>query len=63
MDILIAPFIFSVAHSVSELSQKEFFMSLKAVNTVNMTSMCCLRHAVGSVVSGVGDVCSDGTGM
>jgi hypothetical protein len=39
--------------SVSDLSQKEFSMSLKAVNTVNMTSMCCLHHAVGNVVSSI----------
>jgi len=49
----IASFIFPVVRSVSDLSQKESFMSLKAVNTVNMTSMCCLHHAVGNVVSSV----------
>jgi len=53
VDICIASFIFPVVRSVSDLSQKEFSMSLKAVNTVNMTSMCCLHHAVGNVVSSV----------
>lgn len=53
VDICVASFIFPVVRSVSDLSQKEFSMSLKAVNTVNMTSMCCLHHAVGNVVSSI----------
>jgi hypothetical protein len=57
VDIYIASLIFPVVRSVSDLSQKEFSMSLKAVNTVNMTSMCCLHHAVGNVVSNVIGVC------
>jgi hypothetical protein len=43
--------------SVSELSQKESSMSLRVVNTVNMTSMYYLHHAVGSVVS-ISGICS-----
>ena len=53
LDICIASFIFPVVRSVSDLFQKEFSMNLKAVNTVNMTSMCCLHHAVGNVVSSI----------
>lgn len=44
---------FAVVHSVFELSQKESSMSLRVESTVNMTSMCSLLHAVGSVVSSV----------
>jgi len=53
IQVCIASLIFPVVRSVSDLSQKEFSMNLKAVNTANMTSMCCLHHAVGSVVSSV----------
>jgi hypothetical protein len=53
VDVYIASFIFPVVRNVSDPSQKEFSMSLKAANTVNMTSMCCLRHAVGNAVSSV----------
>lgn len=45
--------IFTVVRSVSELFQKESFMSLRVESTVNMTFMYFSHHAVGSVVSSI----------